>query len=75
MAFSPDGKVIAAATDATVLLLDAATGKLLKPLKVASDGPVFGVKFSPDGKTIASTSHDHSIRLWTVTELLPKDPK
>lgn len=73
--FSPDGKVIAAATDGAVILLDATTGKLLKLLKVASDGPVFGVKFSPDGKTIAATSYDHSIWLWTVTDLLPKDPK
>jgi WD40 repeat protein len=43
----------------------------LKALKVASDGPVFGVAFSPDGKTLAATIYDRDVRLWTVADVLP----
>lgn len=75
VAFSLAGKVVAASTDGAVHLLDTTTGKLHKTLKVASDGPVLGVLSSPDGKTIAAASDDHSIWLWTVTDVLPKYPK
>ena len=73
--FCADGKVVAAGTAGGVHLLETATGKLLKTLKVSSDGPVFGVVSSPDGKTIAAVSYDQNIWLWTVSDLLPKDPK
>jgi len=67
LAFSPDGKVLAAGSgDSTVQLWEAATGKKLRVL-TGHRGPVNKVAISSDGTTLASASDDGTILLWRLS--------
>lgn len=61
---SPDGKRIAtAATDRTVRIRNAATGRLLLTLR-GHQNVVTSVAFSPDGRSVLSGSRDGTAILW-----------
>ena len=63
VAFSPDGKHIATASDdQTAKVWDAETGKELLTLRGHADS-VIAVAFSPDGKRLATASEDHTAKV------------
>lgn len=69
VAFSPDGRLIAAGGQGTVTLIEAATGRVLARLS-GHAGMVTAIQFSPAGQVLAAAGglpgRSGEIRLWDV---------
>ncbi|MEU4223301.1 hypothetical protein AB0F17_03305 [Nonomuraea sp. NPDC026600] len=64
-AFSPDGKVLATACFTGVLFWDVSTRRPLGGPLDAKDG-VSAMTFSPDGRTLATSTPEGAVRLWDM---------
>jgi WD40 repeat protein len=65
LAFSPDGRKLAAGAGTNILVWDMDTYQRTAVLR-GHTGLVWFLVFAPDGKTLASGGADGTVRLWTV---------
>src|SRR5262249_43210486 len=71
VAFSPDGKLLAAATGGGVIVWNIDQPE--QPRLEARLGPMFGVGFDPTGRTLAATGADKRQYQWEVGTWVEKE--
>jgi WD40 repeat protein len=64
--FSPDGSQLAGISGNDIKIWDVATGRELYTL-TGHTGWVMGLAFSPDGISLASTSLDGTVKIWSLS--------
>lgn len=64
-AFNADGTLLAAAGKDCLMIWDTATGKVRVTIP-GYDAMITRVAFSPDGQSLATSSYDGTVQVWTV---------
>ncbi|MEK6234145.1 MAG: WD40 repeat domain-containing protein, partial [Planctomycetales bacterium] len=68
--FSPDNQTLAAAANNEVHLFDPATGELRSVITQGHVGLVHCIRFSPQGKILATAGADSTVLLWDLKKIL-----
>jgi WD40 repeat protein len=66
IAFSSDGKTVAAGGFDYIILSDVTSGKEIGRLEAEHLDAIAGLAFTPDGKTLVSAGQDCKVRIWEV---------
>jgi uncharacterized protein with WD repeat len=69
LAFSPDGKLLAAQAGAQIHIWDTQTGKEVRRIAEEPSPGVWSVAFSPDGKTVYAPLQDQSVATGKLVRL------
>jgi WD40 repeat protein/predicted Ser/Thr protein kinase len=72
IAFGPNGRIACGARDTAVHIIDANDLSTLQVLR-GHTATVKGLAFSRDGKTLVSTAHDGSMRVWDLETARVRD--
>ena len=72
LGLSPDGASAAIGLDDGIQLIDLRTGAKRESRGTLGSSPIW-VQFSPDGKTIVSTSRDGTVTVWDAGALTPRE--
>jgi WD40 repeat protein/tRNA A-37 threonylcarbamoyl transferase component Bud32 len=70
LALSPDGLTAAVGSDRGIRLIDVRTGAAKEATGALASDPIW-LLFSPDGKTVVSTSRDGTVTLWDADAATP----
>ncbi len=69
LAFLPDGRLVSGGDDGTLRLWNVQSGASIVTREHAADGRITSVAISPDGKSVASSSSNGVVRLWSASDL------
>lgn len=68
IAFTPNGENIISGSETAIKIWDANSGKLTNTINAPSPEGIKAIAISPNGATLATTSLDASVRLWSLAD-------